>query len=102
MYTLVFSVVWTVLAAAGVIAFYFEHGFADQPLVFRIFFPIFPFAGIPFIWGSLRRLRRFKSVRHETSAGGAVYIWNELDGSERRSATDPRIKWDEEDRDFGD
>ena len=59
---------------------------------------LMPFAGIPFIWDSLRKLQRFRSAREENG----IFIWTELDGSERRSAVDPRIEWDKDDRNFSD
>lgn len=42
--------------------------------------------------------RRRKSLRRE----GGLYVWLELDGSEKRSTDDPRPAWDAEDAADGD
>ncbi len=102
MYTLIFSIVWTVLVTIGVIAFHFEHDMSRQHIFVQIFCPLMPFAGFLFIWDSLRKYRRFKSVRVENSDEGEVFVWTDLDGSEKKDTIDPRIKWDKEDRDLSD
>jgi len=102
MNTLWFSIIWTVLAAVGVFFFRKEPDFAHQPLFFQIIMTLLPLAGFLFIWVSLRKLRRFRSVRCEEDAGKPVYIWTDLDGTERRSPKDPRPAWNEEDRNFAD
>lgn len=102
MYTLIFSIVWTVLAALFVAAFHYEHDLTSQHLAFQIIFPLMPFAGLLFIWDSYRKYCRFKSVHVEQSDKGEVFVWVDLDGSEKRDTIDPRIKWDEEDRNFSD
>jgi len=102
MYTLSFSIIWTVLAAVGVFFFSREPVFALQPMFFQIFIIMMPLAGFLFIWDSLRKLRRFRSVRCQEDAGKPVCIWTDFDGSERRSSKDPRPAWDEEDRNFAD
>ena len=98
MNTFVFSILWTVCTAALVAAFLRQEGFDANPIWFNVAMFLMPFAGIPFIWDSHRKLRRFRSVRAE----GGVFVWTELDGSEQRSDIDPRIAWDREDRNFSD
>jgi hypothetical protein len=102
MYTRSFSIIWTVLMTMGVFYFWREPDFARQPLFFQIIMTTLPLAGFLFMWDSLRKLRRFRSVRCEEDAGKPLYIWTEFDGSERRSSKDPRPAWDEEDRDCAD
>lgn len=102
MYTLWFSIVWTVLAAVGVIYLWQEPDFAQQSLLFRIVFSAMPFTGLPFIWDSIRKLRRFRSVRRMEASDATEYVWTELDGSEKRGTTDPRPAWDKDDRNFAD
>ncbi len=102
MYTLCFSVVWTALTAVGVIYLWQEPDFAQQSLLFRIIFCAMPFAGLPFVWGSIRKLRRFRNVRRVEVSGVPEYVWTELDGSEKRSTTDPRPAWEKDDRNFAD
>lgn len=102
MYYLIFSITWTVLTALGVVAFHYEYDLASQSLAAKIIFPLMPFAGLLFIWDSHRKYRRFKNVHVEQSDKGKVFVWTDLDGSEKRDTVDPRIKWDEEDRNFSD
>jgi len=102
MYTLWFSIIWTVLAAVGVFFGWRNPEFAHQPSFVQIFLSMMPLAGFLFIWHSLRKLRRFRNVRCEENAVKPVYIWTDLDGTERRSSKDPRPAWDEEDRNFAD
>jgi hypothetical protein len=46
-----------------------------------------------------RKHRRRDSLRREDGGG---YVWIELDGSRRRSDTDPRDQWDKDDADDSD
>ena len=102
MYTFCFAILWTVLAAVGVFYFRQDPEFAQQTFLFKVIITAMPFAGIPFIWNSLRKLYRFRSVRRVDVSGHTEYIWTDVDGSEKRSASDPRPAWDKEDRDFTD
>ena len=97
-----FSIIWTTLAAAGAIYLRQDPEFAQETLLFKIIMTAMPLAGVVFIWDSLRKLRRFRSVRREEVSGNTEYVWTEIDGSEKRSTTDPRPAWDEEDRNFAD
>ena len=98
MYTLGFSLIWTVLTTIGVVYAYARGDFAGESTLFQVIFAMMPLAGVVFIWDSLRKLRRFRSVRQD----GGEFVWTELNGSEGRSTTDPRIAWDAEDRNFSD
>lgn len=102
MYTLIFSIIWTVLTALGAWFITFEPEWQKQESFVKIIFNAMPFVGLLFIWGSLRKLRRFRSVRTKKIDNKTVYFWTELDGSESSSSIDPRIAWDEKDRDFSD
>lgn len=102
MYKLGFSITWTVLTALGVWFIHFEPDWQDQEAFVKIILTAMPLAGLPFIWDSLRKLRRFRSVRTEMADNKTVYFWIELDGSESSSTIDPRIAWDSEDRNFSD
>ena len=98
MYSLVFSILWTVACFALIIAFFREHGFDANPTWFNTLALLMPFAGLPFVWDSRRKLRRFRSVREKDG----VFVWTGLDGPEQRSTIDPRIAWDKDDRNFSD
>lgn len=104
MYTLGFSIIWTILAALFVLFFEYDPGpeFQKHEQIGQVIFTAMPFMGLLFIWDSFRKLRRFRSVRCETIKGETVYVWTELNGSEKRSTVDPRIVWDKEDRNFAD
>lgn len=102
MYTLIFGIVWTTLALAGLAAFSQQPAFADQSSVFRIVLTLMPFAGILPIRHGLRRIRRTRSVRREDGPSGPVFSWTDFDGRKRRDTADPRPAWDAEDRDFSD
>lgn len=104
MYTLVFSIIWTALAALFVLFFDFDLGpeYQTHEHIGKVIFFTMPFFGLLFIWDSLRKLRRFRSVRCKMIDGETVYVWTELNGSEKRSAVDPRIEWDKEDQNFAD
>lgn len=97
-----FSIIWTVLATLGAGFMTLGPEYQNQGYLFKVMTALFPFFGLPFICDSLRRLRRFRSVRRETIAKETVYIWTELDGSTKSSDLDPRIEWDKEDRNFAD
>lgn len=98
MYTLGFSIIWTVLMTGAVVYMLLNGDFDGQSALFRAIFAGMPFVGLLFIWDSLRKLRRFRSVRRD----GDDFVWTELNGKEGRSKMDPRIKWDAEDRNFSD
>jgi len=102
MHTLVFSIIWTVLAAIGAWFITYQPDWQNQEAFVKILFTGMPFAGLLFIWDSLRKLRRSRSVRCETIGKETVYVWTELNGFEKRSNVDPRIEWDQEDRNFAD
>lgn len=102
MYSLIFSITWTVLAATGILLFARTPESESQSMIFQIVMIATPFAGFLFIWDSLRKLRRIRNVRRKQVAGKTMYIWTDPDGTERRSETDPRPAWDMEDRDFAD
>jgi hypothetical protein len=102
MHTLVFSIIWTVLAALGAWFITYEPGWQNRKAFVKIIFAVMPLVGLLFIWDSLRKLRRFRSVRSEMIDNETVYVWTELNGSEKRSTVDPRIEWDQEDRNFAD
>ncbi len=104
MYTLVFSIIWTVLTALFALFFNLDPALADQKheLLLRSGFAVMPVFGLLFIWDSLRKLRRYRSVRCETTDNETVYVWTELNNSEKRSPVDPRIAWDKDDRNFAD
>ncbi len=96
MYTLGFGIIWTILTAILVIAFSRQDDFQAQSTLFKVIMTLMPFAGFLVIWDGYRKLKRFRSVRVEDG----TFIWTELDGTERRSPTDPRPEWDRKDRDF--
>lgn len=98
MKSLIFSIVWTLLAAVFVVAFHFQTDFQTESAVFKLVFRLMPLIGLIFIWDSWRKYRRFRSVRCEPSGNGEVFVWTELNGSQRRSETDPRPKWQDDDR----
>ena len=98
MNTLVFSIVWTVGSGVLIVLFFRQEGFDSHPVWFNTVMALMPVAGVPFIWDSLRKLRRYRSVREEDGA----FIWTDLDGSERRDTVDPRIVWQADDRKFSD
>ncbi|MEL6104184.1 MAG: hypothetical protein AAFV87_16965 [Pseudomonadota bacterium] len=102
MYTLVFSVLWTALMAIGVFFISSEVEYQQQEQLFKVVFTLTPFAGLLFIWDSVRKLRRYRSVRFESLDNETVYIWTELNGTEKRSTVDPRVQWDIDDRNFAD
>ncbi len=104
MHTLVFSIIWTALAALFVLFFDLDPGpeYQKHEQIGKVIFTAMPFVGLLFIWDSLRKLRRFRSVRCETIDAETFYVWTELNGSEKRSTVDPRIDWDKEDRNFAD
>lgn len=101
-YKLGFSIIWTVLMALAGWFITYEPEYEKQTLLYKIIFAVIPFFGLVFIWDSLRKLRRFRSVRCETVDNALVYTWVEVDGSRKSSAVDPRIEWDKEDRNFAD
>lgn len=98
MKSLIFSIVWTALAVAFVIAFHFEPGFQNESTLFKLVFRLMPLVGLLFVWDSWRKYRRFRSVRCESSEDGALFVWTELNGQQVRSKTDPRPKWKDDDR----
>lgn len=98
MKSLTFSIFWTILAAAFVYALHFEADFQRESAAFKLVFKLMPLVGLVFIWDSWRKYRRFRSVRCERGEEGAIFIWTELSGAERRSTTDPRPQWIEDDR----
>lgn len=102
MYKLGFSIIWTVLAVLGAWFIAYEPDWQDQEAFVKIIFTAMPFAGLLFIWDSLRKLRRFRNVRCKTIDGETVYVWTDLNGSKKRSTVDPRIAWDKDDRNFAD
>ena len=102
MYTLWFGIIWTALAFAGLVFFRVEPEYAQHEWLVRMAMTLMPFAGFIVIWDGLRKLRRIRSVRREETPDGPVYVWTELDGSEKRSSEDPRPEWDKEDRNFAD
>lgn len=104
MYYFCFSIIWTILVALFVLFFEFDPGpeYQKHEQIGKVIFAAMPFVGLLFIWDSFRKLRRFRTVRCETIDGETVYVWTELNGSEKRSTVDPRIEWDKEDRNFAD
>ena len=98
MYTLGFSLIWTILTTIGVVYTYSSGDFAGYSTLFQLIMASMPLVGVFFIRHSLRKLRRFRSVRQD----GGEFVWTELNGREGRSTTDPRIAWDAEDRSFSD
>ena len=102
MYKVAFGVVSGAILIMVVVLFWQGPGVADPALVSRFLMVIAPLVGVLFVWDSLRRRRRGRSLRCEDVAGRRVYVWTDLDGVERRSATDPRPEWDAEDRTFAD
>ena len=89
MYPLIFAVLWTVLSMTLIVA-----GFDQIQAWERSVALIFPLAGCLFIHHAWRRLRRQRSLRIEVDRGVALYVWIDLDGTERRATTDPRDDWD--------
>lgn len=102
MYTLGFSILWTVLFAIAVVFLWQDPDFLKETKTFRIAFSLVPLFGFLFIWDSLRKLRRFRSVREEEEGGQLWYVWTDLGGRVQRSLDDPRPAWDAEDRNFAD
>jgi hypothetical protein len=102
MYTLGFSITWTVLAALFAWFIRFEPDWQQQEAFVKITLTAMPLAGLLFIRDSLRKMRRQRSVRWETTGEATVFIWKKLDGSEKRSCVDPRVEWDKDDRNFAD
>lgn len=101
-YTFWFSAIWTALTSVGVIYLWQEPEFARQSPLFKVIMTAMPLGGVPFVWHSLRKLRRFRSVRQVKVSGHTEFVWTELDGSEKRSEIDPRPAWNDEDRNFAD
>jgi len=104
MYKLGFSIIWTVLTALFVLFFDLDPApeYQRYEQLGKVIYTAMPFVGLLFIWDSLRKLRRYRSVRSEKIDGETVYVWTELNGSEQRSTMDPRIAWDKDDRNFAD
>lgn len=102
MNTLVFGVVWTVLAVALAVGLQLQPEFSHQTLFYKVIMMMIPLAGIFVIRDGIRRVRRFRSVRVETLPSGPIFIWTDFDGTELRDKKDPRPQWDEEDRNFAD
>ncbi len=98
MKTLGFSLIWTVLMTTGVVFAFVRGDFDGESILFKLIFTISPLVGVLFIWDSLRKLRRYRSVRKT----GTEFVWTEINGSQGRSIIDPRIAWDAEDRNFSD
>ncbi|MEL6323561.1 MAG: hypothetical protein AAFQ84_04960 [Pseudomonadota bacterium] len=96
--TLVFSIVWTVLAAIGTIAIWHDPKFGQEAPNVRRVLTALPIFGAGFVWWSWRRYRRYQSVRTQETELGTLYVWTDLDGTTKKSEIDPRIKWDEDDR----
>ena len=96
--TLAFSIIWTVAAIVGAIAIWHDADFGEQAPKVRLALTTLPLFGVWFVWWSWRRYRRYESVRVVETGSDKQFVWTELDGEEKRSATDPRITWDEEDR----
>jgi hypothetical protein len=94
---LIFSILWTVvvtvLIAGGI------EDLADWERALAALFPLFGLFAIRATW--LDR-RRWRSLRVEDRGGTAVYVWIEIDGSERRSTKDPRDDWDSDGDGAGD
>ena len=82
------------MTTALAIAFRNELGGFERAILFA--FPVF---GAFFTYVSWLHWRRYRSVRTEMVNGAVVYIWIELNGSETRSAKDPRPEWDAADGD---
>ena len=101
-YSLWLSIIWTALATVGLIYLWQDSEFAQQKLLFRTIMTVMPFAGLPFMWVSFRKLRRYRSAHCQEVSGKTEYVSTELDGSGKRSTTDPRPTWDKEDRNFAD
>lgn len=102
MYTLIFGVAWTVIAAVFSIAMRFQPEWSDESLLFKVIMTMLPFAGLLAIIDGLRRVRRYRSVRAKHSPEGPIFVWTDFNGSERRDRIDPRPQWDKEDRNFAD
>ena len=94
---LIFALLWTAMA----LLLLFFGGIETLAPLERAIFMIFPITGIALTWASWRQLRRRRSLRVETVGGVSVYVWIEMDGTERRATKDPRDDWDS-DGDGGD
>ncbi len=95
--TLGFSIIWTALCTIGIIAMWRGDEFSDHSNV-RYILSLMPVFGLWFIRWSWRRFKRYKSVTLLGEGEGRLFVWTDLDGSEKSSVTDPRIQWDEDDR----
>lgn len=96
--TLIFAFAWTFFATLGTVGLWNDASWAEEAPRVRMILSMLPFFGLFFIWWSWRRFKRYQSVREAHDATGNIFLWTELDGKERRSATDPRIRWDGDDR----
>ncbi|NKX44777.1 hypothetical protein [Roseicyclus persicicus] len=89
MYALIFAILWTVVSTALILGTLSE--LADWERALAILVPVFGLFAIRASWLALRRRR---SLRVEQEGGLSVYVWIEMDGTERRSTRDPRDDWD--------
>ena len=96
MFRLVFSTIWTGLPLAVLLS---DTGLQDWE---RAVLVLFVGVGLLFIWLNWRSLRRLRSLRTEREGDVTVYVWTELDGTERRSTRDPREDWARQDADDSD
>ncbi|MEM6973270.1 MAG: hypothetical protein AAF577_10745 [Pseudomonadota bacterium] len=88
-----FMIFWTALSCAFLWAFWQDESVQDD-MALMVLVHLFPLFGLIFMWVTWPYWRRRRSLRIEETGGVTVYIWIELDGSERRSETDPREEWD--------
>lgn len=93
-----FAIVWTIFATVGTVAIWNDASWAEEASRVRLLLSTLPFFGLFFIWWSWQRFKRYRSVRIIDGETEKHFVWTDLDGKERKSATDPRIRWDEVDR----
>ncbi len=93
-----FMIVWTVLATVLLIAFLRQDYFWNQAPFFRFIFCAMPVVGLWFTWQSLRKYRRWQSLRTEEIDSQTVFAWTDLNGQMKSSTSDPSVEWSKEDR----
>ena len=87
MYTLGFSLIWTVLMTIGVAYICARGDFPGDSTLIQLIMALMPLVGVFFTWHSVRTLRRFRSVRKD----GDEFVWSEVNGCVGSSATDSSI-----------
>ncbi|MFN6976657.1 MAG: hypothetical protein ACK4OP_00905 [Gemmobacter sp.] len=99
---LIFSILWTAAALAGVALIARDGTGAMLAFPAVVYVTVFPLFGLMAILLSLRDIRRRRTLRSVTENGVTIWVWIGLTGVQHRAEADPTPDWDSADGDGGD